>query len=456
MLKLSYPRLSFLLGACALAGFELWKITVSSVVSSPAIKKAESVSAPANSSCEVALLPHEGSEQIDQQIKQLQDVARTATKRGETIKRLGWAFITKARLSYDPGYYKLAEQCAFCVQSENADDPDAFLLQGHILDSLHKFKEAESVARRLVTIRNEALDHGLLGDVLMEQGRLDEAVVSYQKMINLRPDLQSYTRVANIRWLKGDLQGATEVMQLAVTAGSPREAEPTAWAYTRLGIYQLQAGNSEVAAKSAGIALQFAENYAAALLLRGRILLAQGKAVEAIESIQPAATLTSLPEYQWTLADALREAGRTRAAEDVESHLISNGAANDPRTLALYLVTRGQRVQQALALAEAELNTRADVFTLDAVAWTLKANGRLDEAREYSARSLKEGTQDARLFYHAGSIAMALGNHSGARESFRRAEQSKQTLMPSEREDLNRQFAALSKRDETPAIARGN
>jgi len=456
VLKLSYPRLSFLLGACALAGFELWKITVSSVVSSPAIKKAESVSAPANSSCEVALLPHEGSEQIDQQIKQLQDVARTATKRGETIKRLGWAFITKARLSYDPGYYKLAEQCAFCVQSENADDPDAFLLQGHILDSLHKFKEAESVARRLVTIRNEALDHGLLGDVLMEQGRLDEAVVSYQKMINLRPDLQSYTRVANIRWLKGDLQGATEVMQLAVTAGSPREAEPTAWAYTRLGIYQLQAGNSEVAAKSAGIALQFAENYAAALLLRGRILLAQGKAVEAIESIQPAATLTSLPEYQWTLADALREAGRTRAAEDVESHLISNGAANDPRTLALYLVTRGQRVQQALALAEAELNTRADVFTLDAVAWTLKANGRLDEAREYSARSLKEGTQDARLFYHAGSIAMALGNHSGARESFRRAEQSKQTLMPSEREDLNRQFAALSKRDETPAIARGN
>ena len=456
MLKLSYPRLSFLLGACALAGFELWKITVSSVVSSPAIKKAESVSAPANSSCEVALLPHEGSEQIDRQIKQLQDVARTATKRGETIKRLGWAFITKARLSYDPGYYKLAEQCAFCVQSENADDPDAFLLQGHILDSLHKFKEAESVARRLVTIRNEALDHGLLGDVLMEQGRLDEAVVSYQKMINLRPDLQSYTRVANIRWLKGDLQGATEVMQLAVTAGSPREAEPTAWAYTRLGIYQLQAGNSEVAAKSAGIALQFAENYAAALLLRGRILLAQGKAVEAIESIQPAATLTSLPEYQWTLADALREAGRTRAAEDVESHLISNGAANDPRTLALYLVTRGQRVQQALALAEAELNTRADVFTLDAVAWTLKANGRLDEAREYSARSLKEGTQDARLFYHAGSIAMALGNHSGARESFRRAEQSKQTLMPSEREDLNRQFAALSKRDETPAIARGN
>jgi tetratricopeptide (TPR) repeat protein len=443
VLKLSYPRLSFLLGGCALAGFGLWKITVSSVVSSPAIKKRETVSAPATSSCEVALLPHEGIEQIDCEIRQIQDDARTATKRGDTIKRLGWAFITKARLSYDPGYYKLAEQCSFCVQSENANDPDAFLLQGHILNSLHKFKEAESVARRLVTVRNEALDHGLLGDVLMEQGRLDEAVVSYQKMINLRPDLQSYTRVANIRWLKGDLQGATEVMQMAVTAGGPREAEPTAWAYTRLGIYELQAGNTEAAAKSAGIALQFAENYAAALLLRGRILLAQGKAVEAIESLQPATTLTSLPEYQWTLAEALRAVGKTQAAEDVESHLISNGAVNDPRTFALYLVSRGQRIQQ-------------DVFTMDAVAWTLKANGRLDEAGDYSERSLKEGTQDARLFYHAGSIAMALGNHSSACELFRRAEQSKQTLMPSERDDLNRQFAALSERDETPATARGN
>jgi tetratricopeptide (TPR) repeat protein len=220
-------------------------------------KKTETVSAPANSSCELALLPHKGIEQIDREIRQLQHEARTATKRGETIKRLGWAFITKARLSYDPGYYKLAEQRSFCVQSDNANDPDAFLLQGHILDSLHKFKEAELVARKLVTIRNEALDHGLLGDVLMEQGRLDEAVVSYQKMINLRPDLQSYTRVANIRWLKGDLQGATAVMQMAVTGGSPREPEPTAWAYTRLGIYEFQAGNTEAAAKSAGIALQW-------------------------------------------------------------------------------------------------------------------------------------------------------------------------------------------------------
>src|ERR1700737_5013360 len=140
MLKLSYPKLSLLLGGCALGGFGLWKFTVSSVVSSSAIKNPASVSTLANNPCALALAPHEGGEKIDLEIRQLQDEARTAKQRSGTIKRLGWAFITNARLSYDPGYYKLAEQCSLCVRSENADDPDAYLLQGHILDSLHKFK----------------------------------------------------------------------------------------------------------------------------------------------------------------------------------------------------------------------------------------------------------------------------------------------------------------------------
>src|ERR1700722_3512965 len=171
-------------------------------------------------------------------------------------------------------------------------------------------------------------------------------------MIDLRPDLQSYTRVAHLRWLKGDLEGALEVMRMAVTSGSPRDPEPTAWAYTRLGIYQLQAGNPEMALRSASIASQFTGNYAAALLLRGRILLAQNRAQEAIESLKPAAALTQLPEYQWTLAEAFREAGEPQAAEELERTLVRNGAMNDPRTLVLFLATRGQQVQQALKLAE--------------------------------------------------------------------------------------------------------
>jgi tetratricopeptide (TPR) repeat protein len=211
-------------------------------------------------------------------------------------------------------------------------------------------------------------EHQYNADLVKLAANGDEAVVFYQRMVNLRPDLQGYLRIAHLRWLKGDLEGAREVMHIAVTAGSLSESEPTAWAYTRLGIYELKAGDCETAVRSAGIALQFAENYPAALLLRGRVLVAQGKVSEGIKSLKQAATRVSLPKYQWALADALREEGSIAQAEDVESRLASSGATNDPRTFALYLATRGQRLQQALALAERELDSRSDIFTMDAVA----------------------------------------------------------------------------------------
>jgi tetratricopeptide (TPR) repeat protein len=419
-------------------------------------KTKDNVVSDTSAACTIALVPQQGNREIDRQIKSLQEEARSKSEPAEVMKRLGWAFVTNARISCDPGYYKLAEQCAICIRAKYGDDPDALLLQGHILQSLHRFKDAEPIARKLVRVRRVSSDYGLLGDLRMEQGDLAEAISAYQQMVDLRPDLQSYTRVAHMRWLRGDLDGAIEVMRLAVTAGSPSEPEPTAWAYTRLGNYELQAGNGAIAANSANLALEFAQNYAAGLLLRGRILLVQGNWAEAVECLQRAVTLNPLPEYQWTLADALRKANRFSTAEDVEDQLVRSGAVNDPRTLSLYLATRGQQIQRAFDLAQAELNTRADVFTLDALAWACKANGRLAEARGYSERSLREGTQDARLYYHAGSIALAMGNYTYAGESFKRADAIHQTLMPSERDGLNKQFATLRELDKSLAITRSN
>ena len=404
----------------------------------------------------IALAPHQGDEPIDREIRRLQAQVRAGKRRPETMKRLGWAFVRKARLSCDPGYYKLAEQCALSVEFENPKDPDALLLRGHILDSLHQFREAESVARNLVVIRNQAPDYGLLGDVLMEQGRLQDAIEPYQKMINLRPDLEGYLRIAHVRWLKGDLEGAREIMKVAVTAGSPREPESTAWVYTRQGSYELQAGHTEAAGRSAESALGYVQNYPAALLLKARVLIAESNVETSVPLLQEAARRTMLPEYQWVLADTLREAGRTSEAEAVERDLLNSGATNDPRTFAIYLGTRGENPKKALDLAEAELTNRADVFTLDAMAWALKANGRLAESREYSERSLREGTCDARLFYHAGSIALASGNDQEALIWFKRAEEIKQMLMPSERNDLVQQFAAVKTRETSVALSPRN
>lgn len=144
---------------------------------------------------------------------------------------------------------------------------------------------------------------------------------------------------------------------------------------------------------------------APALLARGRLLLAEKQPAEAIASLEHAALRNPLPEYRWTLADALRLVDRIEDAERTEHALIANGAQEDPRTLALFLATRQLKVDEAIATATRELQARSDVFTLDAVAWALAAGNRLDEASETMARALTTGTEDARLFLHAAVIA---------------------------------------------------
>ena len=127
----------------------------------------------------------------------------------------------KARESFDSGFYKLAEQCAVCLDSRQPGSPEGMLLRGHALQNQHRFREAEPLARELIAKRGLSFDYGLLGDVLMEQGQLAEATHAYQMMIDVRPDLHSYARGAHIRWLKGNLTGAVELMELAAHASSP-------------------------------------------------------------------------------------------------------------------------------------------------------------------------------------------------------------------------------------------
>src|ERR1041385_1305492 len=192
--------------------------------------------------CSFALAPHSGESRVDREIIRLQQEIQRASNPAAMLERLGWMFVAKARASFDPGFYTLAEQCALCLESKQPDSAESLLLRGHVLHNLHRFRAAEPLARRLVAQRGLAVDFGLLGDLLMEQGRLAEAVEAYQAMIDRKPDPQAYARVAHVRWLKGDLAGATEMMQMAAGAAGPSSPETAAWFQTRLAFYRFQGG----------------------------------------------------------------------------------------------------------------------------------------------------------------------------------------------------------------------
>ena len=384
----------------------------------------------------LVLTPQTGDSRADNEISQLQQRVREGRNVELWLDRLGWAFVEKARESFDPGFYKLAEQCVRAIETRNPQSQEAMLLRAHVLQNLHRFKESETLARSLVQQRGLSFDYGLLGDALMEQGKLDDAVEAYQRMMNLKPDLRAYARAAHMRWLKGDLEGAIEAMELAVSAGSPSDAESSAWVSTRLAFYEFQAGRLNEAEQRCALAISLQSDYASTLLLKGKMLLAQSSLGEAVQVLQRAVKLNPLPEYEWTLAEALRAAGKENEAREVEAQLCQRGASSDPRTLALYLATRHVSSDTAVRLARAEFDSRSDVFTHDALAWSLAAAGKLTEAHTEMQRAMAEGTQDARLFFHAGIIASQAGHSADAERWLRKASELSHLLLPSERNEL--------------------
>src|SRR6266576_5548573 len=253
--------------------------------------KAPSATATFDNALGLVLTPQPGESRTAGEISQLQRRIREGRNVGLWLDRLGWAFVAKARESFDPGFYKLAEQCARCIEKHNPQSHEAMLLRAYVLQNLHRFKESETLARRLVQQRGLSFDYGLLGDALMEQGKLGDAVEAYQRMMNLKPDLRAYARAAHMRWLKGDLEGAVEAMQFAVGAASPQDAESAAWVNTRLACYEFQAGRFEEAEQRCAFALSLQTNYPPALLLKGRMLLAKDESREAVDPLQNATRL---------------------------------------------------------------------------------------------------------------------------------------------------------------------
>ncbi len=389
----------------------------------------------------IILVAATGFEKEDRDIALWQGRVRAAVAANQPApgpyERLGWAYMSKARRTLDPGYYKLAEKTADAMDARFGASDASLLLRGSVCHNLHRFADAEADARQLVARRGIAFDYALLSDALMEQGKLKESVDACQRMMALKPGVDAYSRAANLRWLTGDLQGAIVAMEAAVRAGSPLDATNTAWTLSRLSNYYLQDGRSHDALRVAEAAEQLVPDYPPALLAKGRAFLAMGQPGNAVGPIGRAERLNPLPEYQWWLADTLRATGDGAGAARIESSLVAMGEAADPRTTSLFLATRGTTPAEAKRLAVAETSNRADVLTKDALAWALYSSGEFAAADTAIQAALSEQTKDARLFLHAGDIALNRGRPDSARSYFEQAQRYCATLTPSERELLD-------------------
>src|SRR6186713_2381991 len=150
-------------------------------------------------------------------------VAKIKSNPKDLESRLSLAEILmqEARISGEHGYYYPAALTVIDEVLEEHPDANAryraLLNKGSVLLSLHQFQEAKKIGEEALALNSHSANaYGVVIDANVETGQYEKAVEYADKMVSIRPDLRSYSRVSYLREIYGQVQGAIDAMKLAV------------------------------------------------------------------------------------------------------------------------------------------------------------------------------------------------------------------------------------------------
>jgi tetratricopeptide (TPR) repeat protein len=340
---------------------------------------------------------------------------------------LGAAYLQRVRETGDPSYYGKAAAVFDEALKRDPQNVEALIGQGGLANARHQFREALAIGERARDL-NPTIPrvYGVIADAQIELGMYDAAVQTLQTMIDLRPDLSSYSRISYARELHGDVEGAIEAMRQAVSAGGPA-TENSLWVRVQLGNLCFNSGDIESAEREYQQALSLSPDYVYGMAGLARVRATQGRHDEAIQLYNGAITRMPLPEFVIGLGETQEAIGRTAdAAKQYElvramQQLFAANGVDTDLELALFDADHGHDPQTTLALARAAYERRPSIKAADTLAWALLKAGQPAEARRYAEEAQRLGTRDALMLYHTGMIAQAQGDAAAARDYFQRA-----------------------------------
>jgi tetratricopeptide (TPR) repeat protein len=345
----------------------------------------------------------------------------------DVLVQLGFAYQLRWRETADPSYLPRSEAALRGALRASPANANAVLGLGSLALIRHEFRDALRLGRRAQRLMpGSGRPFGVIGDALVELGRYDEAFGAFQTMVNRRPGLASYARVAYARELTGDRRGALQAMRLAFDAAA---GQPEATAFTLVEMAKLEAGlgRERAARRHVRDALRALPGHPAAQLQLARLEARAGRIERAVDAAARAADAVPTSEALALHADLLERAGRRaearaqRATVTVVDRLLeSNGVSVDLET-AVHRADLGLRPAETVALARRARAARPSIYGDDALGWALARAGRCREGVAFAERSLRLGTQDALLLFHRGYAEGCVGDQAAMRESYRQA-----------------------------------
>lgn len=323
----------------------------------------------------------------------------------ESRLALAELFMQEARISGEHGhYYPAALKIISDVIEDNPQDAlkyRALLDKASVLLSLHQFPEAKNAGEQALALNAHSADaYGVLADAYVELGQYDKAIIMADKMVSIRPDLRSYSRVSYLREIHGDVDGAIEAMKLAVAAGYPG-MEQTEWARLTLGNLYERYGALDSALLQYEIALSARPNYPFAIGAMANTYATIDKH-EMADSLNTVAT-NLIPEVGFYVDKASweKERGNVEEAKKITGEIL-NMMADDEKAghsmsleLAKVHLMLMDNPEEALKYAMKEYTIRPDNIDVNMMLAEIYYHmGDMTNANEHLIKSLRTGSKD--------------------------------------------------------------
>jgi len=345
--------------------------------------------------------------------------------------KLGAAYLQKARESGDFSYYLKAEKALEKALQRSPQHVATLASLAAAKAAQHRFREAIALAEQATVLQpDDAYSHGILGDALLEAGETERARGVYAKLLRLSPGLFSYSRMANLRSLEGDMPGAVQYLQKAVEAGrrNGMPKESLAWCYVQMGEMHWSSGDWKTAEKHYQSALAITPEGYLPLEHLAELRAAQGRHPEALRLYEKVIARAPHPDFYEAVGDIHAALGRPAEAKKWhgrarEAYLkaVEQGNIGYYRHLAHFYADIERNPKEAIRWAEKDLEVRKDAHAYDTLAWARYRAGDYPGAAEAMRKALALGAKDAELFFHAALIHTRLGKKPEARRQLQQS-----------------------------------
>ena len=380
----------------------------------------------------------------------------TNPKDSKSALQLASIYIQEARITGDHVYYdKAAMQLVNQVLATDSANFEALCFKSMLYLSEHHFADGLKYAQ-IAQVANpyNSFVYGLLTDANVELGNYTAAVEMTDKMVSIRPDLRSYSRVSYLREIHGDYPGAIEAMKMAVSAGYPG-TEETEWARVQLGHLYENTGDLKNAEMQYQIALSERTDYAYAYAGMGRIAKTNKQYTDAIKYYTKADSLVEDYSFKDELVDLYAWNGDKDKSKTTASAVLdklnadaSGGAKDDnighyaDRELAYVYIKTGD-YDKAVEHAIMEYNRRPNNIDVnEAVAWAYYKKGDVKNALSYINTALLTNSQNPTLMGRAALIYQKAGDNAKAQELMGKAMTNKAYIAPDLASDLSKNISA--------------